>query len=54
MLRMPVVFFVCEVEGFCVLGLTLNVAALSLCTRDMLPHWTTLLNIWLQSSAWEF
>lgn len=33
MLRMLVVFFVWEVEGFCVLGLTLNVAAFSLCTR---------------------
>lgn len=31
MLRMLVVFFVPEVEGFCVLGLTLNVAAFSLC-----------------------
>lgn len=53
MLRMLVVFFVLEIEGFCVLGLTLNVAAFSLCTRGMLTQWTTLLYILLQSSAWE-
>lgn len=38
MLRMLVVFFVHEVEGFCVSGLTLNVAAFSLCTRGMLTQ----------------
>lgn len=53
MLRMLVVFFVWEVEGFCVSGLTLNVAAFSLCIRGKLTQWTTLLYIWLQSSAWE-
>lgn len=31
MLRMLVVFFVWKVEGFCVPGLALNVAAFSLC-----------------------
>lgn len=53
MLRMLVVFFVREVEGFCVLGLTLNVAAFSLRIRGMLTQWTTLLYTLLQSSAWE-
>lgn len=54
MLRMLDVFFVREVEGFCVFsGLTLNVAAFSLCIRGMLTQWTTLLYILLQSSAWE-
>lgn len=36
MLRMLSVFFFWEVEGFRVLGLNLNVAAFSLCTRGML------------------
>ena len=40
-------------RAFVFLGLTLNVAAFSLCTRDTLTQWTTLLYIWLQSSAWE-
>lgn len=47
MLRMLVVFFVWEVEGFRVLGLTLNVAAFSLCIRGMLTQWITLLYILL-------
>lgn len=47
MLRMLGVFFVWEVEGFCVLGLTLNVAAFSLPIRGMLTHWTTLLYIFV-------
>lgn len=40
-------------RGLCVLGLTLNVAALSLCIRGVLTQWTTLLYILSQSSAWE-
>lgn len=51
--RMLVVFFVWEAECFSVLGLTLNVAAFFLCIRGMLTQWTTLLYVWLQSSAWE-
>lgn len=54
MLRTLLVVCVCVcVGGGGHLGLTLIVAAFSLCVRGMLTQWTTLLYILLQSSACE-